>query len=242
MAEEFEQEMDEAQEEIEKADKAIDRAEEEIEVLEEMKKKKKEEGEEDEKEEKDDEETEEAEVTTTVISPEIKEKKKEEPVAPAPKRKTTNKIFSIKTTANREEQVVDFLAANAEKKGFDIYAVIRPHGMRSYIFIEASSLHEAEQAAYEVPYARGVLRQDVPYEEIEHMVEIIKKEVNIQKGDIAEIISGPFKREKCKVTKIDKEKEDVVVELLESAVPIPITLKTDALKVIRRDDEDTYEG
>src|SRR3989338_3088114 len=148
-------------------------------------------------------------------------------------------IFSVRTTANREEQVVDFLAANAKKKGFEVYSVLKPHGMRSYIFIETPSLAEAEQAVFEVPYARGVLPRPIPYEEIEHMVEVVaKKEINIQKGDIAEIISGPFKREKCKITKFDKEKEDVVVELLEAAVPIPITLKMDALKVIRRDDED----
>ncbi|MCK4670347.1 MAG: transcription elongation factor Spt5 [Nanoarchaeota archaeon] len=147
-------------------------------------------------------------------------------------------IFSVRTTANREEQVVDFLSANAKKKGIEVFAVIRPHGMRSYIFIETLNRLEAEAAVFEVPYARGVLPEPVPYEEIEHMVETIKKDIRIQKGDIAEIISGPFKREKCKITKVDKDKEEVVVELLEAAVPIPITLKTDALKVIRREDEE----
>jgi transcriptional antiterminator NusG len=146
------------------------------------------------------------------------------------------KIYAIRTTANREEQVMDFLAANAEKKKMEIYAVLRPHGMRSYIFVEAANKMEAEQAAFDVPYARGVLPSPVPYEEIEHMVEQVRKEVNIQKNDIVEIISGPFKREKAKVTKIDKDKEEVVVELLEAAVPIPITLKLDSLKVIRREE------
>jgi transcriptional antiterminator NusG len=68
------------------------------------------------------------------------------------------------------------------------------------------------------------------------MLEQVKKEANIQKNDIAEIISGPFKREKCKITRIDKTKEEVVVELLEAAVPIPLTLKMDAVRVIRRDE------
>ncbi len=146
-------------------------------------------------------------------------------------------IWTVRTTANREDQVVDFLSANAQKKKLEVYSVIRPHGLRSYIFIETLNKLEAEQAVFEVPYARGVLSSSVPYKEIEHMIETTKREVNIQKGDIAEIISGPFKREKAKITKIDKDKEEVVVELLESAVPIPITLKLDALKVIRRDEE-----
>ena len=60
----------------------------------------------------------------------------------------------------------------------------------------------------------------------------------ILENDIAEVISGPFKREKVKVQRVDKQKEEVVVELLEAAVPIPITVRMDAIKVIRRDTDD----
>ena len=73
------------------------------------------------------------------------------------------------------------------------------------------------------------------------MLEQVKKEINIQKNDIAEIISGPFKREKAKIVRIDKSKEEVVVELLQAAVPIPITVKMDAVKVIRRDKDEDIE-
>jgi len=94
---------------------------------------------------------------------------------------------------------------------------------------------DAEQAAFNIPYARGIMAAPVKYSEIEHMLEQVKHEMNIQKSDIVEIISGPFKRENAKVTRIDKAKEEVVVELLEAAVPIPITVKMDAVKVVRRD-------
>jgi len=144
-------------------------------------------------------------------------------------------IYALRTTANREDQVMDFVTSNAKKKKLEVYAVVRPHGMRGYIFIEAGSRTDAEQAAFNVPYARGILPKPVNYKEIEHMLEQVKVERNIQKNDICEIISGPFKREKAKITRIDKQKEEVVVELLEAAVPIPITVKMDAVKVIRRD-------
>ena len=147
-------------------------------------------------------------------------------------------IFAMRTTANREDQVMDFITSNVVRKGIGVYSVVRPHGMRSYIFVEASTRAEAEAAGFNVPYARGILPKEVGYEEIEHMLEQVKRDVNIQKNDIAEIISGPFKREKCKVTRIDKTKEEVIVELLEAAVPIPITLKFDAIKVIRRESEE----
>ena len=153
-------------------------------------------------------------------------------------------IFALRTTANREEQVMDFITSNAKKKKLEVYSLVHPHGMRGYLFVEAKDRQDAEQAAFRVPYARGLLPKEVSYEEIEHMLEPAKKvEVNIQKGDIVEIISGAaFKHSQAKVTRIDKTKEEVVVELLESAVPIPITLKLDAVKVIRRESEEGGEA
>ena len=151
-------------------------------------------------------------------------------------------IFAIRTTANREEQVLDFISGNAKKKKLEVYSVIHPHGMRGYIFLEAKSREEAEQAAFKIPYARGVLPNTLDYEEVQHMLESAKKvEMNIQQKDIVEIITGPFKREQARISRIDKTKEEVVVELLEAAVPIPITLKMDAVKVIRRVGEDVKE-
>src|SRR3989344_5071670 len=141
----------------------------------------------------------------------------------------STQIYGLRTAANREDQVVDYLISKLQKQPTaGILAVIRPHGMRGYIFVEATSKG--------VPYARGLLAHEIPYAEIEHMLEQVKIEMNIRKNDIVEIISGPFKRENAKVTRINKQKEEIVVELLEAAVPIPITVKMDAVKVIRREE------
>ncbi len=145
-------------------------------------------------------------------------------------------IFAIRTTANREDQVVDFIASNVQKKHLNVYSLVRPHGLRGYVFIETEDKQTAEESFHGIPYAKGLLPQPVNYKEIESMLEQVKKQVNIQKKDIVEIISGPFIREKAKVTRINQQKEEVVVELLETAVPIPITVKLDAVKVIRREE------
>lgn len=151
-------------------------------------------------------------------------------------------IFALRTTANREDQVMDFVSSNAKKKNLLIYSIIRPHGMRGYIFIEAEDQQSAEQAAFNVPYARGILPKEIDYREIEHMLEQTKKEIDIRKNDIVEIISGPYKREQAKITRVDKTKEKVVVELLGAAVPIPITVNLDAVKVIRREVEEAVHN
>ena len=147
-------------------------------------------------------------------------------------------LYSLRTTANREDQVFDFIIGNIQKKNLQVKSLVRPHGLRGYIFIEGDSLEDIEQAYKGVPYARGLLLKPLRYEEIEHMLEQAKIQMHIQRNDIVEIIAGPFKREKAKITRIDKMKGEVVVELLEAAVPIPITVKLDSVKVIRREKEE----
>jgi len=148
------------------------------------------------------------------------------------------KIFAIRTTANREDQVLDFMSSNVLKKKIEVYSLIRPHGLRGYIFAEADNFQSVYEASNGVPYVRGILPQEVGYKEIEPMIEQAKaQQVNIRKNDVVEIISGPFKREQAKVSRVDMGKEEVVVELLEAAVPIPITVKLDSVKVIRRETE-----
>ena len=149
-----------------------------------------------------------------------------------------SEIYTLKTTANREDQVIDFMISNIKKKELKVYSVFHPHGMRGYVFIEAEDKEEVQKSFQGVPYAKGLLRAPVSYKEVEHMLEQAKAQVNIQNKDIVEIISGPFKGEKARVTRIDEQKEEIVLELLESAVPIPITVKLDSVKVIRRDTEE----
>ncbi len=154
---------------------------------------------------------------------------------------TESHLFAVRTAANREDQVVDYLISKLHKDKSGILSIIRPHGMRGYIFIEVTAKAEAEGVLQNVPYARGLLPKEVEYTEIEHMLEQVKVEMNIRKNDIVEIISGPFKRENAKVMRINKQKEEIVVELLQAAVPIPITVKMDAVKVIRREGGDEEE-
>ena len=58
---------------------------------------------------------------------------------------------------------------------------------------------------------------------------------SIQKGSIVELVSGPFKGEKSKVVRLDESREEVVLELIEAAVPIPVTVKADQIRIIKKE-------
>jgi len=150
-------------------------------------------------------------------------------------------IFIIKVTTNKEERAVDMIADRAEKKSLDIFSVSRPHGLRGYILLEAEERDSAEEAVFNLPYVKGIIGKTIGYEEIKNMVEPSATSISIKDGDIVEIISEPFKKEKAKVLRIDKQKEEVVVSLLGAVVPLPVTIKMDNVKVIRREEGEEEE-
>ena len=94
---------------------------------------------------------------------------------------TETKIFAIRTSANREDQVIDFFISKLQRDpSQEVFALIRPHGMRGYVFAETSSKEALDIALQGVPYARGTLPHEIPYPEIEHMLEQVKVEMNVK--------------------------------------------------------------
>ncbi|MBI2044492.1 transcription elongation factor Spt5 [Candidatus Pacearchaeota archaeon] len=147
-------------------------------------------------------------------------------------------IFIIKVTTNKEERAVDMIAERAEKKALNVFSVSRPHGLRGYVLLEAEDRDSAEEAVFNLPYVKGIIGKTIGYDEIKNMVEPSVEAISIKDGDIVEIIAEPFKKEKAKVIRIDKQKEEVVVSLLGAVVPLPVTIKLDNVRVVRRDEEE----
>jgi transcriptional antiterminator NusG len=146
-------------------------------------------------------------------------------------------IFIIKVTTNKEERALEMISDRVEKRNLNVFSVSRPRGLRGYILLEAENRESAEEAVFNLPYVKGIIGKTISYEEIKNMIEPSIANISIKEGDIVEMIAEPFKKEKAKVLRIDKQKETVVVSLLGAVVPLPVTVKIDNVKVIRRDEE-----
>jgi transcriptional antiterminator NusG len=147
-------------------------------------------------------------------------------------------IFAVKVTTKKEENALGLISDKVKKKGIEVYSIACPHGLRGYLFLEAKDRENAEEAVFNLPYVKGIIPKTLAYEELKSMLEPVAADIKIEKGDIVEIISEPFKKEKAKVVRVDKSKEEAVVSLLNAIVPIPVTVKLDNIRVIRREDEE----
>ncbi len=151
-------------------------------------------------------------------------------------------IFIIKVTTNKEENAVDMISEKAKRKELNVYSVSRPHGLRGYVLLEAEDRDSAEEAVFNLPYVKGIIGKTITYEEVKNMIEPSVENISIEEGDIVEMIAEPFKKEKAKVTRVDKQKEEVTVTLLGAVIPLPVTVKIDNVKVVRRENEEDEDA
>lgn len=146
-------------------------------------------------------------------------------------------LFIIKVTTNKEDRAAEMIAERVEKKSINVSCIVRPHGLKGYIILESADKDSAEEAAFNLPYVKGIIGKTITYEEIRNMIEPKAEDYNINVDDIVEMIGSTFKGEQARVTRIDKQKGELVVSLLGATVPIPVTVKIDTVKVIRREDK-----
>ena len=151
------------------------------------------------------------------------------------------KIFSVKTQVGKEQNAANLVNARADKSKLEIPSILVTPELRGYIFIEGYIKERINDMIKTVSYARNMLDGDIPVDQIEHFLVPTSAVAKIEEGDIVEMVAGPFRGETAKVTHIDDTKEEITVELFESVVPIPITVRGEQVRVVKRKDEDKKE-
>ncbi len=150
-------------------------------------------------------------------------------------------IFTIKTTIGQEKAVIDFMM-QGDIKNY-LKAILLPETLRGYIFIETSNAQNVNQELLKIPHVRGRLVGQVQISELEEFLIAKKSTEGVDVGDIVEIIGGPFKSEKAKITRVDTTKDEVILELFESTHPIPIKVHADYIKkIMSKDDAEASES
>lgn len=147
-------------------------------------------------------------------------------------------IFVVKTTANQERSVANMITQVARKDHLDIRAIIAPDELKGYILIEAPEPGVVEQAIQTVPHARAVVKGQSSIEETSHFLTPKPTVTGIAEGAIIEVTSGPFKGERARVKRVDEGHEEITVELFDAVVPIPITIRGDTVRVLRKEEEE----
>ncbi|MFQ6136618.1 MAG: transcription elongation factor Spt5 [Candidatus Hydrothermarchaeales archaeon] len=149
-----------------------------------------------------------------------------------------SKFYAIRTTIGQEKSVADTLYNKIEKEKVGIYSILAPPSWRGYLAVEASNRTEIEKSLYGISHVRGIVEGEIGFDEIEGFLEPRSAVAKVDIGDVVELGSGPFKGEKARVVRVDVGKEEITVELFEATVPIPLTVRGDHIRVIRKGGEE----
>ena len=147
---------------------------------------------------------------------------------------TATSVFAVRTTAGQERNVANLIAVRISSTGLPIKAVLVPEMLKGYVFVEAEGPHFVEEAILGIKHVRSRVPGIVNFSEVEKYIVVkpIIEELDVR--DVVEIISGPFKGMKAKITRIDKTKSEVIVELFEATFTLPITVHADYVRVVEK--------
>ena len=148
--------------------------------------------------------------------------------------KISTAVFAVRTTAGQEKNVANLIEAKVKINDLQVKAVLVPEMLKGYIFIEADGPHSVEKSIAGVKHVRSRVPGVVTFPEVERYI-IIKPVIEeLDENDLVEVIGGPFKGMRAKITRVDKAKEDVILELLEATFTLPITVHADYVKLVEK--------
>jgi transcriptional antiterminator NusG len=145
-------------------------------------------------------------------------------------------IMAVKTSIGHEKSVADSIASRAKRQDSGIFSVLSPPTLRGYVLVESINPDALEHIVKGIRRARGVVKGETTFKEIDHFLTPKPLVSGVMEGDIVELVAGPFKGEKARVQLIDESKEEITVELFESMVPIPVTVRGDHVRVLEKEE------
>jgi transcriptional antiterminator NusG len=140
-------------------------------------------------------------------------------------------LFAVRTTGGQEKVVMNLLQNKVKANKINILSVLLVDNLKGYIVIEAKDANAAFDALQGIRHIRGQLRGEMEYKDIEGYLVTKTTAPQIAVDNVVEIIGGPFKGMKATVTRVDNDKQEATVILLDAPYQLPVTVDSNYLKI-----------
>ncbi|MCW4033310.1 MAG: transcription elongation factor Spt5 [Candidatus Bathyarchaeota archaeon] len=152
-----------------------------------------------------------------------------------PSKERAYSIFAVRTTSGQERTAAYLLRSKAALKKLPVSAILVPEIIKGYVFIEAQGPNIIDELISGVRHARARTKGTISSSDIERFIAVKPVIEELSPEDLVEVVGGPFRGMKAKITHVDKVKEEVTIELLEESFTIlPITVHADYVKLIEK--------
>lgn len=146
----------------------------------------------------------------------------------------------------QERSLARLVDLKGNKPDSGIYAVLIPDSLSGYCFVEGENQMKVESsfAGIRILSSRAVGNKSIDIDDLISLLNPKPSIEGLQEGDIVEVIDGPFKGYRAKLTRIEGHSQEITCELLESTMALPIKIHADYVKklTIAEDKSDDKYG
>ncbi len=134
-------------------------------------------------------------------------------------------IFAVNVAGRQEYNVSIMMKLRVEGKGTPIHSIVVLDSMPGLVFVEADAPFTVDRMILGLKHVKGRLKGKITLDEMEKLLRPRPVIEELKIGDEVEIVAGPFKGHRAKVTFVDVGKGIVRVEILDAAFPLPLEMK-----------------
>ena len=121
-----------------------------------------------------------------------------------------------------------------ESQDLEVYSIIVPPEVRGYVILETPGVHVVYNVIRDLRHVKGQAPGVMSDEEVQRFVSPKPVIETLEPGQEVEIVAGPFKGMKAKVIRIEVPSNEVVLNVLESAYPLQITVPGDYVRPLKK--------
>jgi len=151
----------------------------------------------------------------------------------------STRIFAVKTTGGQEKTVAKFVGDRLEKKKQEgkesqVYSILVLEAQKSYVFFEAPNAQAVSDAISGFKHVKGMVPGYIQFSDIEKF--LVDKSIisDVGVGDVIEIVAGPFKGMRAKINRVEPQRSEVTVMLLDAPYQLPVTVDVGFIKIVSR--------
>jgi transcriptional antiterminator NusG len=144
-----------------------------------------------------------------------------------------NTLFIVRTTAGQEVNVSLLIETRSKINNIPVYSILALPALKGYVVLETTGLHYVYESIRGLKHVKGKVSGTLRWEDLESMVRPKPLIELLRVGEDVEIIAGPFRGMKAKITAIDKTRNEVSLSILEASYPLTITVPVDYVRPVK---------
>ena len=146
----------------------------------------------------------------------------------------SSRFFAVKTTGGQERTVANFVATRISLKNKKVYSILVLDSLKGYILLEAPNAQVVNESVSGFKHVKSPIPGIIQFQDIEKF--LVTKSIisELAVDDTVEVIAGPFKGMKAKITRVEPARSEVTAILLDAPYPLPITVDANYLKLVQK--------